>query len=72
VKLYSVSGAACEVGLRLGVSVPPRVISDALYQRRLDRARCPIVGKQHVIPEDYMPEVERVVSVMLKLSAPAV
>jgi hypothetical protein len=41
-------------------SVPPRVISDLFYSRRLDDRRCPIVGGRRLIPEDYLPEVVRV------------
>jgi hypothetical protein len=38
----------------------PKDISDLLYRRRLDDARCPIVGGRRLIPLDYLPEVERV------------
>jgi hypothetical protein len=38
--------------------VPPRLISDLFYSRRLDDARCPIVGGRRLIPDDYMPEIE--------------
>jgi hypothetical protein len=34
------------------------VISDLFYARRLDDARCPIVGGRRLIPQDYLPEVE--------------
>jgi hypothetical protein len=38
----------------------PKDISDLLYRRRLDDARCPIVGGRRLIPLDYLPEIERV------------
>ena len=38
--------------------VPPRVISDLFYARKLDDRRCPIVGGRRLIPVDYLPEVE--------------
>jgi len=37
----------------------PKDISDLLYRRRLDDARCPIVGGRRLIPLDYLPDVER-------------
>jgi hypothetical protein len=40
--------------------IPPRVISDLFYARRLDDRRCPIIGGKRLIPPDYLPEVERV------------
>lgn len=45
-----------DVGRRYGV--PPRVISDLFYARKLDDRRCPIVGGRRLIPEDYLPEIE--------------
>jgi len=44
-----------EVARRLGV--PPRVISTAFYERRLDDGRCPVVGHRRRIPEDYVGEI---------------
>ena len=38
----------------------PKDISDLLYLRKLDDARCPIVGGRRFIPEDYLPEIEAV------------
>jgi len=38
----------------------PKDISDLLYRRKLDDSRCPIVGGRRLIPEDYLPEIERV------------
>ncbi len=37
--------------------VPPRLISDLFYARRLDDGRCPIVGGRRLIPHDYLPEI---------------
>ena len=45
-----------DVGRRYGV--PPRVISDLFYGRKLDDQRCPIIGGRRLIPIDYLPEVE--------------
>lgn len=47
-----------EVARRLGVL--PRQISDAFYSRKLDDQLCPIVGGRRMIPESYLPEVERI------------
>jgi hypothetical protein len=37
----------------------PKDISVLFYLRKLDDARCPIVGGRRLIPEDYLPEIER-------------
>ena len=39
---------------RHGIDVSPRVVSDLLYQRRVDVGRCPIVGGRRLIPRDYV------------------
>jgi hypothetical protein len=57
---FSVSDAAREISRRAGQTVPPRLISDLFYQRRLDDQRCPIVGRFRLISEDYLPEIEGV------------
>lgn len=36
----------------------PRDISALFYERRLDEARCPIVGQRRMIPADYVPTIE--------------
>jgi hypothetical protein len=36
----------------------PKDISDLFCQRKLDDARCPIVGGRRLIPEDYVPQIE--------------
>jgi hypothetical protein len=36
------------------------VISDLFYSRRLDDARCPIIGGRRLIPEDYISEIKEV------------
>jgi hypothetical protein len=45
-----------DAGRRYGV--PPRVISDLFYARKLDDSRCPIIGGRRLIPASYLPEVE--------------
>jgi hypothetical protein len=39
-------------------NIPPRRISDAFYNRRLDENRCLVVGNRRLIPEDYLPDAE--------------
>jgi hypothetical protein len=51
--------------------IPPRLISDLFYARRLDDARCPIVGGRRLIPADYLGEVERVLRTAGHLATPA-
>jgi len=45
----------------------PKDISDLFYLRKLDNDRCPIVGGRRHIPEDYLPEIERVLRAAGKL-----
>ncbi len=40
--------------------VKPRVISGLFYDRVLDDQICPVVAGRRLIPESYLPEVERV------------
>jgi hypothetical protein len=46
-----------EVARRIG-GANPKDISDFFYLRKLDDARCPIVGGRRLIPEDYIPAIE--------------
>jgi hypothetical protein len=57
----TVTEAAAACGKIGGERVEPRELSDALYQGRLDRDRCPLAGRVRLIPRDYLPEVCRVV-----------
>lgn len=57
-QLMAFSFAVSDVARRLGV--PPRVISDLFYQRALDDGVCPVVCGRRVIPEAYVPEIEKV------------
>ena len=50
--------------------IPPRLISDLFYSRRLDDKRCPIVAGRRLIPRSYLPEIERVLRECGHLSAP--
>ncbi len=50
----SVGQAAESLGLA------PRAISYALYDRKLDVTRCPMVSGRRMIPVDYLPEIERI------------
>ena len=48
------------------LKIAPRILSDLFYQRRLDDARCPIVGGCRLIPVDYLPEIKAVLREMAK------
>jgi len=52
--VLSITEAAAEIGCR------PRDISDAFYQHHLDEARIFRLNGNRVIPQEYFPEVERV------------
>jgi hypothetical protein len=54
--LVSVSQAAERIRCR------PRDISDAFYARLLDESRIVRVGGRRAIPEDYLPEIARVLA----------
>lgn len=43
------------------LDVPPRVISDLFYARKLDDTVCPIVSGRRLIPDSYVPVVEQVI-----------
>jgi hypothetical protein len=57
-----------EIGRRY--NLPPRVISDLFYARRLDDRRCPIVGGRRLIPADYVPYIETILRELGLLEAP--
>lgn len=46
-----------DVARRLGAC--PKDISDLFYRRELRDDRCPIIGGRRLIPESYVPEIER-------------
>jgi hypothetical protein len=46
--------------------VPPRVISDLFYARRLDDRLCPIVGGRRLIPTHYVPTIAKVLRELQK------
>ena len=52
-KPRTVSEVARQIGGR------PKDISDLFYLRKLDDARCPVVGGRRLIPEDYIPTIEQ-------------
>jgi hypothetical protein len=47
-----------QVARRIGAR--PKDISDLFYLRKLDDARCPVVGGRRLIPEDYIPGIVQV------------
>jgi hypothetical protein len=53
----TVTEAAEVLTEQAGCSISPRMISDLLYRRILDTARCPIIGDRRMIPPDYLPEL---------------
>ncbi len=50
----SVSEVADKIG------VPPRIVTDLFYLRRLNVDICPIMGGRRLIPPAYVGEIERV------------
>ena len=62
--IRSISEAAKEINCL------PRDISDAFYLRLLDDSRCFTIGNRRVIPDDYLPEVRRVMQERGKIRQP--
>jgi hypothetical protein len=52
-KHFSVSDLARQIGAK------SKDISDLFYQRKLDDRRCPVTAGRRLIPEDYVPVIER-------------
>ena len=48
-----------EVADKFGCS--PQWLSQQIYLRRLDVSRCPLLGGRRLIPESYLPEIERII-----------
>ena len=47
--------------------IPPRILSDLFYARKLSDSRCPIIGGRRMIPADYLPELDRILGEAGKL-----
>jgi len=56
----TVSDVAREISVRTGCPVRPADITLLFYGRKLDDARCPIVGRNRLIPRDYVASIEAV------------
>lgn len=57
--LMTVSEVARQIETRLGRTIPPRQISDLFYSRRIDDSRCPVIGRNRVVPVDFIPVIEQ-------------
>jgi hypothetical protein len=55
---FTVSDVARDISSRCGQPVSPQVIANLFYRRELDDGRCPVVGRQRLIPPDYVPAIE--------------
>lgn len=53
----TVSEAARQLRLQLGVDINPRNISTLLYERALRDDLCPIVGGRRLIPSEYLGQI---------------
>jgi hypothetical protein len=56
----TISEVARRLSRQTGQTVSPQVISNLFYKRYLDDDRCPLVGRFRLIPEGYLPTIERV------------
>ena len=57
---FTVSQTARLLTRSTGETVSPQTVSDLFYKRYRDDDRCPIVGRCRLIPDDYLPTIERV------------
>ena len=58
-RMLTVSEVARRLSRETGQTISPQVISNLFYKRLLDDDRCPVVGRFRLIPEDYLPDIER-------------
>ena len=56
-EFLTVSQAARELAAEMGVSVPPRSISDLFYQRKLPDDLAPVIGGRRLIARDCLPRI---------------
>ena len=45
------------VGAGYGVEIPPKVVSDLIYQRKVDVHACPVVAGRRLVPRNLLPAV---------------
>lgn len=53
---FLTAGAAAD---RIGAT--PKDVSDAIYRRRVDVSRCPVVAGRRLIPTDLLPELRKAI-----------
>jgi hypothetical protein len=58
-EFLTASGISREVEQQYGVEVPPKLISDLLYQRKVDVHTCPVVAGRRFVPRSLLPEILR-------------
>jgi hypothetical protein len=59
-EFLTVSEIARELEQEYGVAgVAPKIISDLLYQRKVDVHTCPVVAGRRLVPRGLMPDVLR-------------
>jgi hypothetical protein len=57
IEFLTVSDIAREVEQLYGVEVPPKIISDLLYQRKVDVHTCPLFAGRRLVPRGLLPAV---------------
>jgi hypothetical protein len=55
--ILTVGQAAREISSEFGVTVRPKVVSDALYAGALRDDLCPVVGGRRLIPRELLPNL---------------
>jgi hypothetical protein len=58
--MLSVGEICRQIGVRRGVEIAPQKVSDLLYRRKIPASRCPVVAGQRRIPDDLVPQIERI------------
>lgn len=59
-KTLTIGEVVRTLAARREVEIPPQLLSDLFYRRKLDARRCPVVGNTRRIPLDYLPAIEAV------------
>ena len=58
-EFLTVSDIAREVEQTYGLEVSPKIISDLLYQRKVDVHSCPVVAGRRLVPRGLLPAILR-------------
>lgn len=61
--LIGASDIAQEIGIRRGVAIPPKVVSDLAFRGKIDCRNSILVSGRRLFPRDMLPQIERALEV---------